>query len=164
MWTLTVHHLIHKRAPVNCSISQFSHVRTCIFCNASICVCFTIVSFRVMDVNWNFYAFLSYPCLLYSVFLYFFSYCSNNMYRIKVVKLLVPYRNIHLPAFPLLGQSMPLVLPSRKSLVNKTLKPKRKAPMEITSTANHPFDKCYLDIVGPLPPSTTGHRYILTSG
>jgi len=46
--------------------------------------------------------------------------------------------------------------------VNKTLKPKRKAPMEITSTANHPFDKCYLDIVGPLPPSTTGNRYILT--
>ena len=25
--------------------------------------------------------------------------------------------------------------------VNKTLKPKRNAPMEITSTANHPFDK-----------------------
>jgi hypothetical protein len=46
--------------------------------------------------------------------------------------------------------------------VNKTLKPKRKAPMEIMSTANHPFDKCYLDIVGPLPPSATGNRYILT--
>ena len=46
--------------------------------------------------------------------------------------------------------------------VNKTLKPKRKAPMEITSTANHPFDKCYFDIVGPLPPSTKGNRYILT--
>jgi hypothetical protein len=46
--------------------------------------------------------------------------------------------------------------------VNKTLKPKRKVPMEITSTANHPFDKCYLDIVGPLPPSATGNRYILT--
>jgi hypothetical protein len=46
--------------------------------------------------------------------------------------------------------------------VNKTLKPKRKAPMEITSTANHPFDKCYLDIVGPLPPLATGNRYILT--
>jgi len=46
--------------------------------------------------------------------------------------------------------------------VNKTLKPKRKAPMEITSTANHPFDKCYLDIVGPLPPSAAGNRYILT--
>jgi hypothetical protein len=46
--------------------------------------------------------------------------------------------------------------------VNKTLKPKRKAPMEITSTANHPFDKCYLGIVGPLLLSTTGNRYILT--
>jgi len=45
--------------------------------------------------------------------------------------------------------------------VNKTLKPKKKAHMEITSTANHPFDKCYLDIVGPLPPSATGNRYIL---
>ena len=38
--------------------------------------------------------------------------------------------------------------------VNKTLKPKRKAPMAVTSTANHPFDKCYLDIVGPLPRRT----------
>jgi hypothetical protein len=46
--------------------------------------------------------------------------------------------------------------------VNKMLKPKRKAPMEITSTANHPFDKCYLDIVGLLPPSVMGNRYILT--
>ena len=46
--------------------------------------------------------------------------------------------------------------------VNKTLKSKRKVPMEITSTANHPFDKCFLDIVGPLPPSTMGNRYILT--
>ena len=34
--------------------------------------------------------------------------------------------------------------------------------MEITSTANHPFDKCYLDIVGPLLPLATGNRYILT--
>jgi hypothetical protein len=41
--------------------------------------------------------------------------------------------------------------------VNMTLKPKRKAPMEITSTANHPFDKCYLDILGPLPPSAASN-------
>jgi transposase InsO family protein len=34
--------------------------------------------------------------------------------------------------------------------------------MEIMSTANHLFDKCYLDIVGLLPPSTTGKSYILT--
>ena len=46
--------------------------------------------------------------------------------------------------------------------VIKTLKPKRKAPTEITSTANNPFDKCFLDIVGPLPPSAMGNRYILT--
>jgi hypothetical protein len=46
--------------------------------------------------------------------------------------------------------------------VNKTLKPKRKAPIEITYTANHPFGKCYLNIVGPLAPSATGNRYILT--
>ena len=46
--------------------------------------------------------------------------------------------------------------------VNKMLKPKRKAPMEITSTAKHPFEKCYLGIVGPLPRSATGNRYILT--
>jgi hypothetical protein len=34
--------------------------------------------------------------------------------------------------------------------------------MAITSTANQPVDKCYLDIVGPLPPLATGNRYILT--
>jgi hypothetical protein len=34
--------------------------------------------------------------------------------------------------------------------------------MEITSTAAHPFDKCYLDTVGPLPLSTAGNKYILT--
>jgi hypothetical protein len=45
--------------------------------------------------------------------------------------------------------------------VNKTLELKRKAPMEM-STANHHFDKCHLDILGPLPPSNTGNRYILT--
>jgi hypothetical protein len=46
--------------------------------------------------------------------------------------------------------------------VNKTLKPKKRVPMELTSTADHPFDKCYLDIVGPLPQSAEGHKYILT--
>ena len=34
--------------------------------------------------------------------------------------------------------------------------------MEIKSTANHAFDKCYLDNVSPLPPSAKGNRYILT--
>jgi hypothetical protein len=46
--------------------------------------------------------------------------------------------------------------------VNKTLKSKRKAPVEITPIANHSFDKFYLVIVGPLPPSATGNRYTLT--
>jgi hypothetical protein len=46
--------------------------------------------------------------------------------------------------------------------VNRTLKPKWKAPMEITSNPNHPFDKCYQDTAGPLPPSAMGNRYILT--
>jgi len=50
----------------------------------------------------------------------------------------------------------------KRCLINKTLKPKMKANMEIMSTANHPFDKCYLNIVGPLPPSATGNGYILT--
>ena len=46
--------------------------------------------------------------------------------------------------------------------VNKVLGPRRKVPREITSTAAHPFEKCYLDIVGPLPLSTAGNKYILT--
>jgi len=39
----------------------------------------------------------------------------------------------------------------RSCQVNKMLTPKHKGPMEITTTAEHPFDKCYLDIVGLLP-------------
>jgi hypothetical protein len=34
--------------------------------------------------------------------------------------------------------------------------------VEETSAGNHPFDKVYLDIVGPLPSSATGNRYLLT--
>ena len=30
--------------------------------------------------------------------------------------------------------------------VNKSLKPRKKAPMEITTTADNPFDRCSLDI------------------
>jgi hypothetical protein len=37
-----------------------------------------------------------------------------------------------------------------KCQLNKVLRAKRKAPMEITTTASHPFEKCSLDIVGPL--------------
>lgn len=46
--------------------------------------------------------------------------------------------------------------------VNKILGPRRKAPMEITTTAQKPFEKCCLDIVGPLPETQTGNKYILT--
>jgi len=46
--------------------------------------------------------------------------------------------------------------------VNKMLTPKHKAPMEIITTAEHPFDKCYLDIVGPLPVTQGNYKYILT--
>jgi hypothetical protein len=46
--------------------------------------------------------------------------------------------------------------------VNKLLSPKGRAPMEITTTADHPFEKCSLDIVGPLPEMNRGNKYILT--
>jgi len=42
------------------------------------------------------------------------------------------------------------------------LNPKLKAPMKITTTAEHPFVKCYLDIVGPLPVTQGNNKYILT--
>jgi hypothetical protein len=45
--------------------------------------------------------------------------------------------------------------------INKTLTPKHKAPMEIT-TAERPFEKCYLDVVGTLPVTLEGNKYILT--
>jgi hypothetical protein len=34
--------------------------------------------------------------------------------------------------------------------------------MGITTTANQPFAKCCLDIVGPLPKTKKGNKYILT--
>ena len=46
--------------------------------------------------------------------------------------------------------------------VNKILTPKHRAPLQITTTAERPFEKCYLDIVGPLPVTSQGHKYILT--
>jgi len=49
----------------------------------------------------------------------------------------------------------------RSCQVNKMLTPKHKAPMEITA-AEHPFDKCYLDIVGLLPVTQRNNKYILT--
>jgi hypothetical protein len=34
--------------------------------------------------------------------------------------------------------------------------------MEITTTARHPFDKCALDIAGPMTETMSGNNYILT--
>lgn len=45
---------------------------------------------------------------------------------------------------------------------NKTNRHPIRAPMQITSTASKPFEKIFLDIVGPLPLTVTGDRYILT--
>ena len=37
-----------------------------------------------------------------------------------------------------------------------------KAPFQETDTQYQPWDKIYLDIVGPLQITTEGHKYILT--
>jgi transposase InsO family protein len=50
----------------------------------------------------------------------------------------------------------------RSCQVNKTLTPKHKAPMEINTAAKYPFEKCYLDMVGPLPVTQGSNKYILT--
>ena len=46
--------------------------------------------------------------------------------------------------------------------MNKILTPRNKVPMQVTTTAACPFEKCYMDVVGPLPVTTQGHKYILT--
>jgi hypothetical protein len=43
-----------------------------------------------------------------------------------------------------------------KCQLNKVLRPRGKAPMEITTTAKQPFERCALDIVGPLTETTLG--------
>jgi hypothetical protein len=45
-----------------------------------------------------------------------------------------------------------------KCQLNKTLRPKTKAPMEITTIASRPFEKCSLDIVGPLTESSLKNK------
>lgn len=45
---------------------------------------------------------------------------------------------------------------------NKINRRKNKKPMEITSTSTEAFQKIALDIVGPLPLSENGNKYILT--
>jgi hypothetical protein len=49
-----------------------------------------------------------------------------------------------------------------KCQMNKTLRPKYKAPLEITTTARQPFERCALDVVGPLPETASRNNYILT--
>jgi hypothetical protein len=48
-----------------------------------------------------------------------------------------------------------------KCQLNKLLRPKTKAPMEMTTTARKPFEKCSLDIVGPLVESSSDNKYVL---
>jgi hypothetical protein len=50
----------------------------------------------------------------------------------------------------------------RKCQLNKVLRAKNKAPMETTTTASHPFEKCRLDILRPLVETESGNNYILT--
>lgn len=49
-----------------------------------------------------------------------------------------------------------------KCQLNKTLRPKRKASVEIMTTGRHPFKKCALDVVGQMTETMSGNRYILT--
>jgi hypothetical protein len=46
--------------------------------------------------------------------------------------------------------------------MNKLLGPRNRVPMEITTTVDHHFEKCCFDIVGPLPETEKGNKYILT--
>lgn len=46
--------------------------------------------------------------------------------------------------------------------INKTNHKPGKAPMEITTTSERPFQRLAIDIVGPLPITLTGNRFILT--
>ena len=45
---------------------------------------------------------------------------------------------------------------------NKLVRKKTKFPMQITDTSQDPFEKVMLDIVGPLPLTESGNKYILT--
>lgn len=45
---------------------------------------------------------------------------------------------------------------------NKLVRKKNKNPMEITTTSSKPFERIFLDIVGPLPLTENGNKFILT--
>src|SRR5436190_24371291 len=47
--------------------------------------------------------------------------------------------------------------------INKTNFKPTKQPMEITTTAENPFERLALDMVGPFPISETGNKYIMTA-
>ena len=51
---------------------------------------------------------------------------------------------------------------SAKYQVDKTLRTKKRTPTQITTTARHPFERCALDIVGPMTETMSGNKYILT--
>ena len=46
--------------------------------------------------------------------------------------------------------------------INKLTRKKTKVPMEITTTSKQPFEKIFMDIVGPLTLTEDGNKYILT--
>jgi His(2)-Cys(2) zinc finger./Integrase core domain. len=46
--------------------------------------------------------------------------------------------------------------------VNKLVRKKNHKPMQITTTSSKPFERLALDVVGPLPLSESGNKYILT--
>ena len=50
----------------------------------------------------------------------------------------------------------------RKCQENKLVRIKNRQPMKITDTPTQPFDKIQIDIVGPLPETESGNKYILT--
>ena len=45
---------------------------------------------------------------------------------------------------------------------DKTVAPKCWAALQLTTAAEWPFEKCYLDVVGPLPVTSSGNKYVLT--
>jgi len=49
-----------------------------------------------------------------------------------------------------------------KCQLNKTLRLKRKVPMAITTTTQHSFEKCAVDIIGPVVEEVLGSKCILT--
>jgi hypothetical protein len=46
--------------------------------------------------------------------------------------------------------------------LNKETRPNTRLPLTVTDTKTNPWEKIYLDIVGPLPVTESGIKYILT--